>query len=235
VYDSFFGVFLSFSFFQHLHLSFVAFTDKEISVLRGKVTPVLTQYFSVSLNREHTDAACAASADVNQTGPGGESVPDDVAGLKGSAVNHNLVNSSAAPPDEQPTTAPVSHSSDASQPPRPRKHVLLLFVGRKDACTCILLCPRPTGHLGIARSVRLSVPWRSCLGCRYAGCLPLSHRRRRPPEVCGLRTRPQTDVDPPRFLPPSNCHRRGYIVSPPPGRYLVTDAEWSMCPLTVGH
>ena len=29
-----------------------------------------------------------------------------------------------------------------------------------------------------------------------------------PPEMCGLRTRPRTDVDPPRFLPPSNCHRR---------------------------
>jgi len=27
--------------------------------------------------------------------------------------------------------------------------------------------------------------------------------------MCGLRTRPRTDVDPPRFLPPSNCHRRG--------------------------
>jgi len=28
-------------------------------------------------------------------------------------------------------------------------------------------------------------------------------------------------VDPPRFLPPSNCHRLGHIVSPPPGRYLL--------------
>jgi len=53
---------------------------------------------------------------------------------------------------------------------------------------------------GIARSVRRSVPWRSCL--------QLSHRRS--PEMCGvLRTRPRTDVDPSRFLPPSNCHRRG--------------------------
>jgi len=25
-------------------------------------------------------------------------------------------------------------------------------------------------HFGIARSVRLSVPWRSCLGYRHAGC-----------------------------------------------------------------
>ena len=28
--------------------------------------------------------------------------------------------------------------------------------------------------------------------------------------MCGLRTRPRTDGDPPRFLPPSNCHRRGW-------------------------
>ena len=61
--------------------------------------------------------------------------------------------------------------------------------------------------LALARSVRLSVPWRSCLGYRHAGCLQLSHRR--PPGMCGLRTRPRTDVDPPRFLPPSNRHRRG--------------------------
>ena len=58
------------------------------------------------------------------------------------------------------------------------------------------------GHFGIARSVRLSVPWRSCLGYRHAGCLQLSHCR--PPETCGLRTRtrPRTDVDPRRFLDP---------------------------------
>ena len=71
------------------------------------------------------------------------------------------------------------------------------------------------GHFGIARPVRPSVPWRNCLGYRYAGCLQLSHRR--PPEMCGLRTRPRTDVDPPRFLPPSNCHRRGaYLLAAHP-------------------
>jgi len=44
------------------------------------------------------------------------------------------------------------------------------------------LCPPPYGgHFGIARSVRLSVPWCSCprhaaaLGYRHAGCLQLSH------------------------------------------------------------
>jgi len=62
-----------------------------------------------------------------------------------------------------------------------------------------VIMPRPGGeHFGIARSVRLSVTWRSCLGYRHAGCLQLS--RRRAPEMCGLRTRPRTDVDPPRFL-----------------------------------
>jgi len=61
-----------------------------------------------------------------------------------------------------------------------------------------LSCRHPRGHFGIARSVRLSVKWRSCLGYKHAGCLQLSHRR--PLETCGLRTRSQTDVDPPRFL-----------------------------------
>jgi len=76
--------------------------------------------------------------------------------------------------------------------------------------------PRPIGgHFGIARSVRLSVPWRSCLGYRHTGCLQLSHRR--PPETCGLCARLRTDVDPPRFLLPSNCYRWGHIVSPAPG------------------
>ena len=49
----------------------------------------------------------------------------------------------------------------------------------------------------IQRSVSLSVPWHSCLGYGHAGCPQLSHRR--PPEMCGLWTRPRTDVDPPRF------------------------------------
>jgi len=80
--------------------------------------------------------------------------------------------------------------------------------------------PRHRGHFGIARSVRLSVPRCSCLGYSHAGCLQLSHRR--PIEMCGLRTSPRTDVDPPRFLPPSNCHRRegGYRLAAPAGRYL---------------
>ena len=50
--------------------------------------------------------------------------------------------------------------------------------------------------------------------------------------MCGLRTRLRTDVNPPRFLVPSNCHRRGGLnhrLAPSPntqdiapsGRYLV--------------
>ena len=63
-------------------------------------------------------------------------------------------------------------------------------------------------------TIRPSVSWCSCLGYRHAGCLQLSHRR----PLCGLRTRPRTDVDPPRLLPPSNWHRRrGHIVSPSAG------------------
>jgi len=84
-----------------------------------------------------------------------------------------------------------------------------------------LLCSPP--YRGTFRNcaIRLSVPWRSCLGYRHASCLQLSHRR--PPEMCGLRTRPRTDVDPPRFLLGSEtiCHRRTAIVSPFPGRCLV--------------
>jgi len=82
------------------------------------------------------------------------------------------------------------------------------------------------GHFGIARSVRLSVRPSVCpmaqlprlnkiINVRY---LQLSHRR--PPLMCGLRIRPRTDVDPPRFLPPSNCHRRG--------AYRLCVCEWKV-------
>ena len=60
--------------------------------------------------------------------------------------------------------------------------------------------------LGMARSVRLSVPWRSCLGYRHAGCLQLSHRR--PPETCGLRT---------PFLSSPLMHTRSAEPCIPPG------------------
>ena len=73
-----------------------------------------------------------------------------------------------------------------------------------------LLCPRlrrAFGNSAIRLPLRLSVPWHSCLGYRHVGCLQLSHFR--PPEMCGLWTRPRTDIDPPRFLPLSNCHWGG--------------------------
>jgi len=51
----------------------------------------------------------------------------------------------------------------------------------------------------IRPSVRVSVPGRN--GPRRAAALGYSHRR--PPEMCGLRTRPRKDVDPPRVDPAS--------------------------------
>ena len=69
-----------------------------------------------------------------------------------------------------------------------------------------LLCQSASGEELSDTAIRPSVPWRSCLGYRHACCLQLNHRR--PPEMRGLRTRPRMDVDPPRFLPPSNCHRQ---------------------------
>ena len=95
--------------------------------------------------------------------------------------------------------------------------------------------PTLGGYFGTAWSVRLlpvrlSVPWRSCLGYMHAGCL---HQPPPATRGCGLLTRPRMDVDPPQFcrywwpdwrqndMPPWNCHRRGHVVSLPPGRYLV--------------
>ena len=70
-----------------------------------------------------------------------------------------------------------------------------------SSCTHFgLLCPAP-GEAFWDSAIRPSVcPMCSCLGYRHAGCLQLSHRR--PPAMCGLRTRPRTVVDPPRFLDP---------------------------------
>jgi len=65
-----------------------------------------------------------------------------------------------------------------------------------------LLCPRRTGAFW-SSTVRPSVCPMVQLP-RHAGCLQLSHRR--PPEMCCLWTRPRTDLNLPRFLPPSNCH-----------------------------
>ena len=103
-----------------------------------------------------------------------------------------------------------------------------------NKCTCsrvrLVLCTSL-----LHSPVGLSVP-----GYRHAGCLQLSHHR--PPEMCGLRTRPRTDVDPPRRLDPwtdadgliggkTICNRRtaiggGYrLAAPPSGRYLVISAH----------
>jgi len=44
----------------------------------------------------------------------------------------------------------------------------------------------------VCLSLRLSVPWRICFGYRNDGCLQLGYRRS--PEMCGLRTRPLTEM-----------------------------------------
>ena len=79
-------------------------------------------------------------------------------------------------------------------------------------CRCMvhdwLLCRRPRGHFGIARSVRLSVCPMAQLPRLQARWLPAAKPPPATAEMCRLRTRPRTDVVPPRFLPPSNCHRR---------------------------
>jgi len=70
------------------------------------------------------------------------------------------------------------------------------------------LCSPPQGGIKRYRdpSVHLSQPR------LWAHWLPAASR---PPETCGLRTRPRTDVDPPRVDLPS---AGGHIVSTPPGR-----------------
>jgi len=60
--------------------------------------------------------------------------------------------------------------------------------------------PRRTGAL-CDTAIRPSVPGRSCL--RRAAALALGYSHRRTPEICGLRTRPRTDVDPTRVELPS--------------------------------
>jgi len=77
-----------------------------------------------------------------------------------------------------------------------------------------LLChPAVVGNSATPRSVRLSVPWRSCprravaLGYMHAGCLQLSHVRTADRSADGRRS------------PASRTAiNGGHIVSPPPGR-----------------
>ena len=81
------------------------------------------------------------------------------------------------------------------------ENVECIFTSIADGYMCDMLSfpPHPGGgHFGIVRSIRLSVPWCSCLGYRHTGCLQLSHHQS--PEMSGLWTHPPTDVDPLRFL-----------------------------------
>ena len=79
-----------------------------------------------------------------------------------------------------------------------------------------IMSPAPGAFWNCA--IRLSVCPMAQLGSRHAGCLQLCHRR--PPEMCGLRTSPRTDVDPPRLLD-RTAIGGAHIVSPHPGRYLT--------------
>ena len=67
----------------------------------------------------------------------------------------------------------------------------------------------------------------AALGYRHAGYLQLSHRR--PPQMCGLRTRPRTDVNPPS-ISGSNCHRRGRISSCRPRGDTLLSFYLVVCP-----
>jgi len=84
--------------------------------------------------------------------------------------------------------------------------------------------PRPPvplpPNLGYATASVCLSQGAAALGHRHAGCLRLSHHRQ-PPEMCGLRTRPRTDVvDRPRVELPSAGVGGAHIVSPCPGRQL---------------
>ena len=78
---------------------------------------------------------------------------------------------------------------------------------------CVVMPPTLVGtwNSAIRLSVNPSIPWRSCLGYRHAGCLQLRHHQ--PPE---LRIHPRRGIDPPRFSDRSVIG--GGISS---GRYLV--------------
>jgi len=58
----------------------------------------------------------------------------------------------------------------------------LLLTDKTDICLagafCMFIVPPAVRHCGIARSVHLSVPWRSCLGYRRTGCLQLAGHQR---------------------------------------------------------
>ena len=130
----------------------------------------------------------------------------------------------SAPSDSERASPGTSDSVDiTSEPSDLQLH--------DKGVSSLLLCPALGGHFGIARSVRRSVPWRSCLGYRHVGCLQLSHRRP-PVHVWGASHRilsqvgawrpagvffaTKFNISSPKFLPPSNCLRRGaYRLAPP--------------------
>jgi len=100
--------------------------------------------------------------------------------------NYTLRTKTVRPTDERDFITRLLYQETCTE----HRFLLLSTFGRRGAFW----------NSAIRRSVCLSHGATARLGYRHAGCLQLSHHR--PPEMCGLRTRPRTDVDPPRFVHP---------------------------------
>jgi len=135
-------------------------------------------------------------------------------------------NSGLSPPKSPVSSRPRSPLEADGADARDNNGILASVVGREQLISdtsdlpvslhCLnmyrlltLLCPRRRGgalsDTAIRPSVSLSQPRLSARWLPAAG---------RPPDMCGLRTRPWTEVDPLQVKLPS----AGHIVSPPPGR-----------------
>jgi len=88
-------------------------------------------------------------------------------------------------------------------------------------CSASFFAPAVAGHWAIPRSVHLSVPWRSCLGYRHAGCLQFNQLA----DCWSFPGRTQIHRE-------SNCRQRGHIILLPRGdnlfSYFFTIPVWSI-------
>ena len=162
-----------------------------------------------SLRSRHADAAALDALAAQQRPPGDHPVPRRRSG------SERQLPVSAPPPAADTRGHRGSDGSTRISLPAPTADRIAV-----SAWARFVMPPAVAEH---SASVRMSVPWRSCLGYGHAGCPQRCHRR--PPAMCGLRTRPRTDVDPPRFLPPSNCHRRGAYRLAVPATLFFTETE----------